>query len=160
MRVIYFLAAALLSLTATQAQDRFGQIQNLIPRDKNGINVFDVKKDTVEFKGLSIDLGAAFALQFQAINSFNGYKGSSFTNPSGAAITGYKLNNLANNLNLPTANMSIGAQLYDGVRVNLDLYLAARHHNETWVKGGYLQIDKLDFIQKDFLKDFMKYATI
>lgn len=56
--------------------------------------------------------------------------------------------------------MTIGAQLYDGVRVNLDLYLAARHHNETWVKGGYLQIDKLDFIQKDFLKDFMKYATI
>ena len=62
MRVIYFLAAALLSLTAAQAQDRFGQIQNLIPRDKTGINQFDVKKDTVEFKGLSIDLGAAFAL--------------------------------------------------------------------------------------------------
>ena len=76
-------------------------------------------------------------MQFQAINSFNGHKGSSFTNPSGAAITGYKLNNLANNLNLPTANMTIGAQLYDGVRVNLDLYLAARHHNETWAKGGY-----------------------
>ena len=161
MRVIYFLAAALLSLTAAQAQDRFGQIQNLIPRDKTGINQFDVKKDSVEFKGLSIDLGAAFALQFQAINSFNGHKGTSFTNPNNnAAITGYKLNNLANNLNLPTANMTIGAQLYDGVRVNLDLYLAARHHNETWVKGGYLQIDKLDFIQKDFLKDFMKYATI
>ena len=97
-------------------------------------------KKILLFKGLSIDLGAAFALQFQAINSFNGHKGSSFTNPSGAAITGYKLNNLANNLNLPTANMTIGAQLYDGVRVNLDLYLAARHHNETWVKGGYLQI--------------------
>ena len=44
MRVIYFLAAALLSLTAVQAQDRFGQIQNLIPRDKTGINQFDVKK--------------------------------------------------------------------------------------------------------------------
>jgi hypothetical protein len=56
--------------------------------------------------------------------------------------------------------MTIGAQLYDGVRVNLDLYLAARHHNETWVKGGYLQIDKLDFIKKDFLAGFMKYATI
>ena len=47
MRVIYFLAAALLSLTAVQAQDRFGQIQNLIPRDTAGINQFDVKKDTV-----------------------------------------------------------------------------------------------------------------
>ncbi|VXB49832.1 conserved exported hypothetical protein [Flavobacterium sp. 9R] len=151
MRVIYFLAAALLSLTAAQAQDRFGQIQNLIPRDKTGINQFDVKKDTVEFKGLSIDLGAAFALQFQGVKSFNDHN---------YAPGQYRLNNLENNFNLPTANMTIGAQLYDGVRVNLDLYLAARHHNETWVKGGYLQIDKLDFIQKDFLKDFMKYATI
>jgi hypothetical protein len=50
--------------------------------------------------------------------------------------------------------------LADGVRVNLDIYLSARHHQETWVKGGYLQIDKLDFIKKDFLSDIMKYATI
>jgi hypothetical protein len=40
------------------------------------------------------------------------------------------------------------------------LYLASRHHNEVWVKGGYLQIDKLDFIKKDFLAGFMQYATI
>jgi hypothetical protein len=154
MKVIYFLAAVVLSMTATQAQERFGQIQNLMPRDKNGINQFDVKKDSVEFKGLSIDLGAAFALQFQALNSFNDQQ-----NLTGNLAT-YRLNNLANNFNLPNANMTIGAQLYDGVRVNLDLYLASRHHNETWVKGGYLQIDKLDFVKKDFLKDFMKYATI
>lgn len=154
MKVVYFLAAALFSLTAAQAQDRFGQIQNLIPRDKNGINQFDVKKDSVEYKGLSIDIGAAFALQFQAINSFNDHK-----NLTGN-LASYKLNNLSNNFNLPNANMTIGAQLYDGVRVNLDLYLASRHHNETWVKGGYFQIDKLDFIKEGFLENFMKYATI
>jgi hypothetical protein len=44
--------------------------------------------------------------------------------------------------------------------LHLRTFLSSRHHNETYVKGGYLQIDKLDFIQKDFLKDFMKYATI
>jgi hypothetical protein len=156
MKRIYLLVTALLGLTAANAQNTFGQIQNLIPRDQNGINQFDVKKDSVEFKGISIDLGAAFALQFQGVNSFNDQ--NSTTIPS--AVTGYRLNNLGNNFNLPTANMTIGAQLYDGVRVNLELYLAARHHNETWVKGGYLQIDKLDFIKKDFLADFMKYATI
>lgn len=155
MKRIYLLVTALISLTAAEAQTTFGQIQNLIPRNKDGINQFDVKKDSVEFKGISIDLGAAFALQFQAINSFNDH--NSTTIPS--TVSGYRLNNLSNNLNLPTANMTIGAQLYDGVRVNLELYLAARHHNETWVKGGYLQIDKLDFIKKDFLADFMKYAT-
>jgi len=136
------------------AQNTFGQIQNQIPRDKNGINQFDVGKDSVEFKGISVDLGAAFALQYQALNSFNDHKNLP------APIANYRLNNLENNFNLPMANMTIGAQLYDGVRVNLDIYLASRHHNETWVKGGYLQIDKLDFIRKDFMADFMKYATI
>ncbi|WP_369752531.1 hypothetical protein AB3G34_11615 [Flavobacterium sp. WC2409] len=154
MKIIYLLAAVVLSLTTVTAQNSFGQIQNTIPRDQNGINQFDVKKDSVAYKGISVDLGAAFALQFQGVKSFNNQSNLP------ALITGYRLNNLGNNFNLPTANMIIGAQLYDGVRVNLELYLAARHHNETWVKGGYLQIDKLDFIKKDFLADFMKYATI
>ncbi|WP_367755106.1 hypothetical protein [Flavobacterium sp. WC2430] len=154
MKIIYLLAAVVLSLTTITAQNSFGQIQNTIPRDQNGINQFDVKKDSVVYKGISVDLGAAFALQFQGVKSFNDQSNLP------APITGYRLNNLGNNFNLPTANMTIGAQLYDGVRVNLELYLAARHHNETWVKGGYLQIDKLDFIKKDFLADFMKYATI
>ncbi|UWY30006.1 hypothetical protein N4T20_08680 [Flavobacterium sp. TR2] len=153
MKKIYILFVTLISTFAVQAQVSFGHIQNQIPRDQRGINQFDVKKDTVAYKGLSVDIGAAFALQFQAVNSFNDQKDL-------ATAPGYRLNNLSNNFNLPNANFTIGAQLYDGVRVNLDVYLASRHHNETWVKGGYLQIDKLDFIKKDFLADFMKYATI
>tara|TARA_R110002049_G_scaffold71370_1_gene183856 strand:- start:10038 stop:11411 length:1374 start_codon:yes stop_codon:yes gene_type:complete len=149
------LFAVLIMGAVANAQLTFGQVQNQIPRNQNGINQFDVKKDSVEFKGVSVDLGAAFALQFQAIDQFNDQPA---TQP--APIAGYRLNDLSNNLNLPTANMSIGAQLADGVRVNLDLYLASRHHNETWVKGGYLQIDKLDFIKKDFLAGFMQYATL
>ena len=140
--------------SSINAQTTFGNVQNNIPRDKDGINQFDVKKDKAPFKEVSIYMGAAFALQFQALNSFNDHQNLS------APIANYRLNNLSNNLNLPIANMTIGAQLADGVRVNLELYLSARHHNETWVKGGYLQIDKLDFIKKDFLAGFMKYATI
>lgn len=144
-----------------QAQQvTFGQIQNQIKRDQTALNQFDVKKDSVEFKGISVDLGGAFALQFQAMNSFNDQKEGSYTASNAVAVTNYRLNNLENQFNLPTANMVFGAQLADGVRVNLELYLAARHHNETWVKGGYLQIDKLDFIKKDFLADIMKYTTI
>ncbi|WP_291100154.1 MULTISPECIES: hypothetical protein [unclassified Flavobacterium] len=154
IRVSLLIAAFCLSGNIMAQQVSFGQIQNQISRGKDGVNQFDVKKDSVEFKGISIDLGGSFALQFQALNSFNDQANLPVT------ITNYRLNNLANNLNLPTANMIFGAQLADGVRVNLDLYLAARHHNETWVKGGYLQIDKLDFIKKDFLAGFMKYATI
>jgi hypothetical protein len=154
MKKLYFLAVGLLSMAAANAQVSFGHIQNQISRGKDGINVFDVKKDTVTYQGLSVDLGGAFALQFQALNSFNDQANLT------AANAAYSLNNLSNNFTLPTANMVFGAQLADGVRVNLDLYLAARHHNETWVKGGYLQIDKLDFIKKHFLEDFMQYTTI
>lgn len=153
MKKIYVFIIALVSTFTVDAQVSFGHIQNQIPRNQKGINQFDVKKDTIAFKGLSVDMGAAFALQFQALNSFNDQKGL-------ATAPGYRLNNLENNFNLPNANFTIGAQLYEGVRVNLDVYLASRHHNETWVKGGYLQIDKLDFIKKDFLADFMQYTTI
>ena len=140
-----------------QAQTTFGHIQNQISRGKDGINQFDVKKDSVKFTGLSIDLGGAFNMDYQAINSFNGQP-STFALPS--KIVGYRLMDTENNFVLPAADMSIGAQLFDGVRVNLDLYLASRHHNDTYARGGYLQIDKLDFIKKDFLADVMKYTTI
>lgn len=156
-KTILLLVAALGIGGVADAQVSFGHIQNRIARDKSGINVFDVKKDSVAYKGLSIDLGAAFNMDYQAINSFNDQP-ASFASPSN--IVGYQLMNLENNFNLPAADLTIGAQLFDGVRVNLDIYLASRHHNETYARGGYLQIDKLDFIKKDFLAGIMKYATI
>lgn len=157
MKKIYFLAVALTSMAAANAQVSFGNMQNQISRSKDGINVFDVQKDDKEFKGMSVDLGGAFNMDFQAINSFNDQP-TTFVAPS--KITGYRLMNTENNFVLPAADMTIGAQLFDGVRVNLDIYLASRHHNDTYARGGYLQIDKLDFIKKDFLANFMKYATI
>jgi hypothetical protein len=44
--------------------------------------------------------------------------------------------------NNSTANLNINAQLAPGIRVALTSYLSSRHHNETWVKDGYLQMDK------------------
>jgi hypothetical protein len=154
---ISLMIAVIFLSNSMMAQSSFGQIQNQIPRNKDGINQFDVKKDNAEFKGLSIDLGGAFNMDFQAINSFNNQP-VNFDLPS--KITGYQLMNNENNFTLPAADMTIGAQLFDGVRVNLDIYLASRHHNDTYARGGYLQIDKLDFIKKDFLADVMKYTTI
>lgn len=166
MKKIYILLVTLISVFGAQAQVSFGNMQNQIARSKDGINVFDVQKDNREFKGLSIDLGGAFNMDFQATNSFNDQPNNITTTTTTAtgtttrSITGYRLMNTENNFTLPAADMYIGAQLFDGVRVNLDVYLASRHHNDSYVKGGYLQIDKLDFIKKDFLADFMKYATI
>ncbi|MDR6844041.1 hypothetical protein [Flavobacterium granuli] len=154
MRKIYFLVAGLLSMAAANAQVSFGQMQNEISRGKDGINVFDVQKNDKEFNGISVGLGGAFNMDYHMTNSFNDQPANI------GSISGYRLNNAENNFSLPSADMTITAQLFDGVRVNLDIYLASRHHSNTYVKGGYLQIDKLDFIKKDFLADVMKYTTI
>lgn len=136
----------LIALVTLFGANTFAQeIQNFIPRGQEGLNIFDPMKDDVPFDKVKARIGGAFALQFQGLDHSN------------------SLNNLielGSDFNLPTANLTIDAQLADGLRVNLDLYLASNHHHETWVKGGYLQIDKLDFISEGLLSDFMNNATI
>src|SRR5690348_10348322 len=120
MKKSIFILAGILSLTYADAQVSFGKMQNMIPRSKEGLNIFDVKKDDVQFEGLSIDVGGAFAMQFQGLNSFNDQREGSYTASNGAVISGsagtsgYRLNNLQNNFNLPAANFTLGAQLADG----------------------------------------------
>jgi hypothetical protein len=58
------------------------------------------------------------------------------------------------------ANLYINSYLADGITLNITLYLATKHHNETWVKGGYVQFDKIPFIKLDLLDNIMKYTTI
>ncbi|NVK27200.1 MAG: hypothetical protein HWE14_04095 [Flavobacteriia bacterium] len=112
-----------------------------------GLNVFETpKENTVPFTGMKVRVGGDFALQFQALNHS--------TNPGDTLV------NLGSNFNLPTANLNIDVQLADGVRMNLVTYLSSRHHPEAWVKGGYIQMDKLDFISDGFLSGFMDIATI
>jgi hypothetical protein len=57
------------------------------------------------------------------------------------------------------ANLFLDVQLADGIRLNVTTYLSARHHNEAWVKGGYIQFDKLPF-KGEFWTNLMKMATI
>lgn len=115
---------------------------------KAGVNVFETsKKDTVEFEGVSVRVGGDFALQFQGLSHEN-------------SVIGDPLVDLGSNFNLPTANLNLDVQLADGMRMHLRTYLSSRHHTESYVKGGYLQLDKLDFIKEGFLSEFMKIATI
>lgn len=113
-----------------------------------GVHVFETPKDTAqpEFNDVKVRVGGDFAIQFQALEH--------------STLSNDTLVTLGNNFNLPTANFNLGVQLAEGLRMNLVTYLSSRHHNEAWVKGGYIQIDKLDFIRKDFLKDVMDVVTI
>ena len=128
----------------------YGQNRNLDnyrQPDKNGINVFEAPKDSIStFEEVKVRIGGASTLQFQALSNEN----------SGAV----PLAEVGSNFNLATANLDLDVALYDGVRMHLRTYLSSRHHHEPYVKGGYFQIDKLDFISEGFLEDFMKHATI
>lgn len=99
--------------------------------------------DPAKFEKLEVSMGADFAIQYQALNH---------------RADGATLINLGSNFNLPTANLNINADLAPGIKVNLVTYLSARHHNETWVKGGYLTIDNLPFLP--IADNVMKYMTI
>jgi hypothetical protein len=58
------------------------------------------------------------------------------------------------------ANLNIDAQLSDGIRVSLTSYLATRHHENTWVKGGYIQFDKLLFLHSKWVDKVMQSVTV
>lgn len=122
------------------------EIQFLRGTGYDGLNVFETKKDNdVEFEKLKVKVGGDFAIQFQGLYHSNDAN---------------SLTAIGSNVNLPNANLNFDVQLADGVRMHLRTFLSSRHHNETWVKGGYIQMDKLDFIKKDFLKSFMDITTI
>lgn len=97
-----------------------------------------------EFSDVKVSIGADFALQYQAISHW----ADSALIPLGKGI------------NLPTANLNINADLAKGIRLNLVTYLSSRHHNETWVKGGYLLIDELPFINSSAVDNIMDYLTV
>ncbi len=144
-----FLALFLLSSVASFAQvDLRSPLQYRRDAGKKGINVFETSKaDTVIFEGINVRVGGDFALQFQGLSHEN-------------SIVGDPLVDLASNFSLPTANLNLDVQLADGMRLHLRTYLSSRHHTESYVKGGYLQMDKLDFIKEGFLSELMEIATI
>lgn len=91
---------------------------------------FEAKKlDAEGFEELKVKVGADFALQYQGISH----------------EADVELIDLKKNINLPTANLAIISDLAPGIRLYMNTYLSSRHHNEAWVEGGYLTIDKLPF---------------
>jgi hypothetical protein len=125
------------------------------PYSQNGIGVFETTKANQfkKFEGKTIRFGAGFTQQYQSI------KHSNSLSTIKAANSG-RLFKLQPGLMTAQANLFIDAQLADGITLNVTNYMSARHHNEFWVKGGYLQVDKLPFDGGEFLNNLMKYATI
>ena len=144
LKLTLLLCMALVISLTSYAQKR--DLDNFRPRDQRGINVFEAPKDSVTtFDGVKVRIGGASTLQFQAIDHEN----------NGAV----PLTALGVNFNLATANLDLDVALYDGVRMHLRTYLSSRHHPEPYVKGGYLLVDKLEFVKEGFMEDWMQYLT-
>jgi hypothetical protein len=115
----------------------------------------DPKVPAPAFTGVNLDWSAAFTQAFQNLKHSN----------SAVAVTdatGKNLNLLADigaGFNLAAANIGVKAEVGRGLDVVLDVYLSSRHHNETWVKGGYLQIDASP-IDHPLLNKVMEYTTL
>ena len=107
----------------------------------------DQKSDLPVFEKLKVNVGGDFAIQLQGLSHSN-------TNDT------IDLYDLVTNINLPTANLNLNVLLADGVKLHLRTYLSSRHHNEAWVKGGHIQLDKLDFISDGFLSGLMGVTTL
>ncbi|WP_228237576.1 hypothetical protein [Allomuricauda sp. M10] len=141
------LLAATLFMVSLMGYSQNRQLDNYRSPDKDGINVFEAPKDSVlTFDGIKVRVGGSSTLQFQALDHEN----------SGAV----ELIAIGDNFNLATANLDLDVALAKGVRMHLRTYLSSRHHPEPYVKGGYFQVDNLDFISPGFLEDAMKYLTI
>jgi len=132
VKIIVALFAMIMTVSVLAQQPT---IQNYRPNDQTGINQFEPAKDLdTEFEGFKIRIGGSFTQQYQGLSHSNDttYSGS-----------GAELYNLGNGFNTATANLNLDMQLADGIRVSIENYMSSRHHVEFWVKGGYIQVDKL-----------------
>lgn len=130
-------------------------IQHFRPVDRRGINVFEApKNDGVPYDGFKLMIGGAFLQDFQTVDHSN--------TAQAVLANGANANELADigpGFNNAVANLYLTAQLARGVSVHMTSYLSSRHHSETWVKDGYLQIDESP-IDVPVLNTIMRYATI
>ncbi len=130
-------------------------IDHIRPNDERGLNMFEpLKESTVPFTGFNLSFGGAFTQEFQGLAHQNA--------ASPVLVSGVNQNQLitiGHGFNNAVANLYINAQIAPGIRVAMTSYLSARHHQETWVKDGYLLVDASP-IDNELLNTLFKYTTL
>jgi hypothetical protein len=125
------------------------------PHDSRGINMFEPPKlEGVAYNGFAIAWGGGFTQQFQALHHSN-----TATPVIVGGVNQNQLLAIGSGFNNASANMYLDAQLAKGIRVEMTSYLSSRHHNETWVKDGYLLIDASPW-ENNTLDHIMEYLTL
>lgn len=131
------------------------EISHLRPSDQRGLNVFEpLKSDSVPFSGFALRFGGAFTQEFQGLSHQN-----TAVPVLVSGVNSNALMNIGHGFNNAVANLNIDAQIAPGIRVAMTSYLSSRHHNETWVKDGYILVDDSP-IDNPLLKKVMQYTTL
>ena len=144
--------------TAFAASSALAQIQNVRPADQRGINVFEKSED--RHVGVQeshrFGFGGAFEQDFQNLTH------TSTATPvlvAGMSTRTHSCRSARASQPPWRTSTCKRLKLAQGIRVNLVTYLSTRHHNDTWVKGGYLSIDASP-VDIPILNDVMKYTTL
>ena len=138
-----------------RAHPQLIQISHFRAHDVRGLNIFEPSKaEGVPYTGFKLQWGAAFTQQFQDLKHQN--------TAAPNIVGGVDINrpiSIGAGFNNADANLYMDVQLARGIRVALTSYLTSRHHNETWIKDGYLLIDGSPY-ESPTLDNLMKYLTL
>ncbi|MGD8426316.1 MAG: hypothetical protein PVH63_01735 [Balneolaceae bacterium] len=146
LQVLAVLFVSVLPMMAFGQLTTNKDLQYWRPYNKSGLNVFEAPFTTdVEYDGFFVNIGGSNTLQFQGLTQSN---------------TPGSLSKMETNFNLPESNFDVDAQLAQGLRMHLRTYLSSQHHTEAYVKGGYLQIDRMDFVKEGFMAALMDHLRI
>lgn len=131
------------------------EINHIRPADQRGVNVYESPKlSEVPFTGFALSLGGGFTQEFQGLAHQN--------SAAPVVVSGVNANQLmtiGHGFNNAVANLNVNAQIAPGIRVAMTSYLSARHHQESWVKDGYLLVDDSP-IDNPLLKSIMSITTL
>ncbi len=131
------------------------EIQHIRASDQRGLNVFESPKEAgVPFSGFKLTWGGAFTQQYQNLTHKNA-AASKVT----AGVDANQLISIGQGFNNAVANLFLNVQVAQGIRVQVETYPSARHHQESWVKDGYFLIDGSP-IENPLLDNIMKYASL
>ncbi|MEO8333610.1 MAG: hypothetical protein ABI664_01465 [bacterium] len=132
------------------------ELQHYRAADQRGINVFETPKydANVPFDGVKLLWGGAFTQQFQGLQ----HKNTAAPKVT-AGVDANQLITIGHGFNNAVANLNLGVQLAQGIRINVTTYASARHHQETWIKDGYFLMDASP-IDNDYLNLLMHFVTL
>jgi hypothetical protein len=131
------------------------EIQHIRAADQRGLNVFESpKEDGIPFNGFKLNWGGAFTQAYQNVTHSN--------TAAPKMVNGVDANQLiaiGQGFNNAVANLFLNVQVAKGIRVAVESYASARHHQESWIKDGYFLIDGSP-IDNPVLDRIMDFTTL